>query len=82
MSTVYLWPMIFLRPPLLRAISIGGQETAPSGMAFNTDGTKMYVIGTTGDDVNEYSLSTAFDVSSATYVQRFSIDARRSYTKV
>ena len=58
--------------------SIGGQETAPTGMAFNTDGTKMYVIGNTGDDVNEYSLSTAFDVSSATYVQRFAIDAQET----
>ena len=53
--------------------SIAGQETAPQGLAFNTDGTKMYVIGHTGDDVNEYSLTTAFDVSSATYIQRFSI---------
>ena len=61
-----------------QSFSIGGQETAPTGMAFNTDGTKMYVIGNTGDDVNEYSLSTAFDVSSATYVQRFAIDAQET----
>ena len=46
-------------------------------MAFNTDGTMMYVIGQ-GDDVNEYSLTTAFDVSTATYVQSFSIAAEET----
>ena len=34
------------------------QETPPTGLAFNNDGTKMYVIGWSGDDVNEYNLST------------------------
>ena len=58
--------------------SIAGQETAPQGLAFNTDGTKMYIIGYTGDDVNEYHLTSAFDVSSATYVQRFSIAAQET----
>ena len=31
----------------------------------------MYVTGTSGDDINEYSLSTAWDVSTASYVQNF-----------
>ena len=35
-------------------------------MSFNNDGTKMYIIGH-GDEINEYSLSTAFDISSASY---------------
>ena len=58
--------------------SIGSQEVTPQGMAFNSDGTKMYVIGHSGDDVNEYSLTTAFDVSTATYVQSFSIAAEEN----
>ena len=35
----------------------------------------MFIIGTTGVDVNEYSLSTAFDVSSASFSEllRFSV---------
>ena len=40
----------------------------PSGMAFSNDGTKMFVVGFAGDDVNEYALSTAFDASTATFV--------------
>ena len=43
-------------------------EEEPRGLTFNNDGTKMFVIGWTGDDVNEYTLSTAWDVSTATFV--------------
>ena len=42
-------------------------------MTFNNDGTKMYVIGAIGKDVNEYNLSTGFDISTATYAQNFSV---------
>jgi DNA-binding beta-propeller fold protein YncE len=58
------------------AFSVSSQDTAPSGIAFNTDGTKMFVTGTTGDDVNEYTLSTGFDVSTASFVDSFSIAAQ------
>ena len=47
-------------------------------MAFNNDGTKMYIIGNTGDDVNEYVLSTGFDVSTATYSQVFSVASQEA----
>ena len=47
--------------------SINDQESSPEGFDFNNDGTKMYLLGTSGDDVNEYTLSTAFDVSTATH---------------
>jgi len=43
---------------------VSGQEGGPTGLAFNTDGTKMFVLGVVGDDVNEYFLPIAFDVSS------------------
>ena len=41
-------------------------------MAFNNDGTKMYMIGFHGKDVNVYGLSTAFDISTASYAHDFS----------
>jgi DNA-binding beta-propeller fold protein YncE len=53
--------------------SVATQETTPTGLFFKPDGTKMYVVGNTGDDVNEYSLSTAWDISTASYVQNFSV---------
>ena len=41
--------------------SVVAQENAPRGITFNTDGTKMFITGTQGDDVNEYTclLSTS-----------------------
>ena len=42
----------------VNATSIRDQETNPRGMAFSNDGLKMFVIGQSGDDVNEYSLAT------------------------
>ncbi|OGL31889.1 hypothetical protein A3F64_00595, partial [Candidatus Saccharibacteria bacterium RIFCSPHIGHO2_12_FULL_42_8] len=56
-----------------QSFSVAAQEITSTGMAFNGTGTKMYVIGTTGDDVNEYNLSTPYDISTATYLQVFSI---------
>jgi DNA-binding beta-propeller fold protein YncE len=59
-----------------QSFSVGSQETAPQGIAFNTDGSKMFIVGSDGDDVNEYTLSTGFDVSSAVYSQNFSVSAQ------
>jgi len=59
--------------------SISSQETAPQDVTFKTDGTKMYVLGYTGKDVNEYSLSTAWDVSTSSYTRNFSVSSQGSY---
>jgi hypothetical protein len=62
-----------------QSFSIAAQETAPEGLAFSTDGTKMFVTGGTGDDVNEYALTIAFDVSTASFTDSFSVSAQESY---
>lgn len=61
-----------------KSFSVATQENAPTALFFKSDGTKMYVIGTTGDDVNEYNLSTAWDVSTSTYSQNFSFAAQEN----
>lgn len=48
-------------------ISIASQETSPTGLEFNPQGSKMYVIGSTGRSIYQYDLSTNFSVSTATY---------------
>ena len=58
------------------AISVQLQEYQPTGIAFSNDGAKMFVIGTRGVDVNEYDLSTPFDVSTAVNVTATSVSAR------
>ncbi len=49
------------------SFSVNSQETYPTGLCFNNDGTKMYVVGRTSDSVYQYTLSTAFDLSTASY---------------
>lgn len=49
--------------------SVATEETSPTSVFFKPDGLKMYVTGQVGDDVNEYNLSTAWDVSTATFLQ-------------
>jgi DNA-binding beta-propeller fold protein YncE len=62
----------------LQNFSVAAQETFPTGLFFKPDGTKMYVIGQIGDDVNEYDLSSAWDVSTAAFLQSFSVAAQET----
>ena len=39
-------------------------ESAPTDVAFNSDGTKMFTVGNGGDEINEWSLSVGFDLTS------------------
>ena len=39
---------------------VSNQDTNPTGLAFNNDGTKMFVVGFNGDDINEFTLSAGF----------------------
>jgi len=55
----------------LQSFSVATQETLPTGISFKPDGTKMYVTGNNTKNVNEYNLSTAWDVSTAVYSQLF-----------
>jgi len=49
------------------SFDVSGQSTTPTGVAFNPDGTRMFVIGTSSDRVFQYSLSTGFDLSTASF---------------
>ena len=62
-----------------QASSVSGEETSPTEVRFKSDGTKMFVTGFSGDDVNEYSLSTPWDISTASYVQRLSTGDSTQY---
>ena len=49
------------------SFSVAGQHTNPRSVYFKSDGTKMYMLGNNPDSVYSYSLSTAYDVSTASY---------------
>ena len=50
-------------------------NATPAGLVFNNDGTKMFTTGSAGndDEINEWSLTTAFDVSTASHVDRLPV---------
>ena len=50
-----------------KLFSVSSQESSPRDVTFSEDGTKMYVVGTGSDAVFQYTLSTAWDVSTASY---------------
>ena len=56
-------------------LDVSGQENQPRGITFNTDGTKLFVVGNNGDDIGEYTLSTGFDVSTASYVDAVDVSS-------
>jgi sugar lactone lactonase YvrE len=50
---------------------VSAQDTNPQSLAFSDDGTKMYILGSTNDRIFQYTLSSPWDVSTATYASKF-----------
>lgn len=50
-----------------KSYAVTTEETNPRGVWFKDDGTKMYVVGYGSDTFYQYSLSPAWDVSTANY---------------
>jgi len=51
-------------------VDISPEDSLPRGIAFSSDGTKMFMVGSTNNSVFQYTLSTAWDVSSANYASK------------
>lgn len=52
---------------------VSSQDVSPSGIFFKPDGTKMYMAGSSGGEMNEYALSTPWDISTTSHTQVFSV---------
>lgn len=61
---------------VLNSYDVSTQDTACRGLVFNDDGTKIYHGGQTNDNVYSYNLSTAYDISTASYNQSFDISGQ------
>jgi len=51
----------------IKAFAVNLQDTGPNDLTFGSDGTKLYVIGNTGDAVYQYTCSTAWDINTAVF---------------
>ena len=63
----------------LQEFSVAAKETEPQDVFFKPDGTKMYVIGSNGQAVDEYDLGTQWDVTTAVWLQEISVAAKENY---
>ena len=50
------------------SFAVGGQESQPTGLAFSEDGLTMFIVGQNGDEVNQYALTDAYDITSGVSV--------------
>jgi len=57
---------------------VGAQDFVPRGLVFSGDGTKMFVVGSTSDSVHRYDLSTAWDITTASYVSSKDVSAQEA----
>ena len=53
-----------------KLFGLSSQESSPRDITFSEDGTKMYAVGTGNDSVFQYTLSSAWDVSTASYASK------------
>ena len=53
-----------------KTINLSSQELYPCGLIFNNDGSSMYVVGSQNETVYQYTLSTPFDLSTASYASK------------
>ena len=58
--------------------SVATQDSEPKGIAFSKSGTKMFVVGNTNDAVNEYTLTGAYCIGTASFVDSFSVSTQEA----
>ena len=49
------------------SFSVSSQESDPRDVAFNNDGTKMYIVGNSGNDIVEYDVGTAIFIKGQSF---------------
>tara|TARA_B100000780_G_scaffold176152_1_gene123475 strand:- start:1834 stop:3066 length:1233 start_codon:yes stop_codon:yes gene_type:complete len=70
-------PWLVTSAAYLQSFDISAKELNVQDVQFSPDGLKMYIIGSdfasVDEDVHEYTLSSAWDISSATFIQSFTV---------
>ena len=64
-----------------KSMDATSQDTAPRGMYFKNDGTKVYIAGDTTNSIYQYALSTAWDISTGSFEtgKSFSVNTQTTY---
>jgi len=54
-------------------LNVNAQTNQPTAIAFNTDGTKMFILGNQFERVYEYACGTEFDISTCAFTDFFDV---------
>ena len=49
------------------AVNLGSQDTVPRGIVLSTAGTKLFMVGYTGKKIYQYSIGTAWNLTTCLY---------------
>ena len=72
-----------------KELDISARGSAPQAIRFNGDGTKLFILenggnteqGITGGKINEYAVSSAYDIATATYTTSLDVSAQDANMK-
>jgi lambda family phage minor tail protein L len=59
----------------IKSFSVSARDSIPKALHFKSDGLKMYVLGVSSLSVHEYNLSSAWDISTASYLQSLNVSS-------
>ena len=51
----------------MQNVSVGTQDSVPTDIVFNNDGSTLYLVGSTKDRVHQYNLSESWNVATVSY---------------
>lgn len=58
---------------LAQTMNVAAYEITPTGIAFQNNGSNLYLVGSTSDKIHQFSLSVPWDISTTSYLQNVSI---------
>ena len=61
---------VFAGPTFVDEFSVTDEEKTPTGVIFNPEGTRMYVVGISQDRIRQYTVGVAFDLTSTITLER------------
>ena len=63
--SLFFSSLALAEPVFIDNFNVKSDDNSPTGLTFNPDGTKMFIIGLGARKILQYNLTTAFDVTSA-----------------
>jgi len=61
-----------------QSLVVSSQDTEPSSLTFRSNGESLYISGSANDSLYQYNLSTAWDISTATFITSYDISSKIS----